>query len=146
MKCAAASASPSAALARSQKYCLKMLGSSVLPDLLETINSVRSRSIVLSRRRIWAGSVESRTCKRGKPELAPKLCASTSGPRLEPPMPSSTASLNPAFLTSAAKLSRRPAPFSSASTRLSQPSHCASSVLVRSEEHTSELQSPDHLV
>ncbi len=37
----AASASPSAALARSKKYCLKMLGSSVLPDLLETMNSVR---------------------------------------------------------------------------------------------------------
>ena len=50
MKCCAASASPSAALARSKKYCLKMLGSSVLPDLLETMNSVRARSIVLSRR------------------------------------------------------------------------------------------------
>ena len=29
------------ALARSKKYCLKMLGSSVLPDLLDTMNSVR---------------------------------------------------------------------------------------------------------
>ena len=46
----AASASPSAAVARSKKYCLKMLGSSVLPDLLETMNSVRFRSTELSMR------------------------------------------------------------------------------------------------
>ncbi len=54
----AASAAPTAAFARSKKYCLKMLGSSVLPDLLDTMNRVRARSIRLSKWRICAGSVE----------------------------------------------------------------------------------------
>ena len=46
---------------------LKMFGSSVLPDLLETMNSVRARSIAFSSARICAGSVESRTRSSGKP-------------------------------------------------------------------------------
>ena len=57
----------------------------------------------LSNRRICAGSVESRTWSFGKPGFAPKVSAKTSGPRLEPPMPSSRTSLNPAPLTSSAK-------------------------------------------
>ena len=40
----AASAGPRTAATRSKKYCWKALGSSVLPDLLATITSVRSRS------------------------------------------------------------------------------------------------------
>ncbi len=44
-----------------------MLGSSVPPDLLETIKSVLARSTLFSTLLICAGSVESRTCRRGKP-------------------------------------------------------------------------------
>ena len=46
---AAALPAPLAFSARSKKYCLKMLGSSVEPDLLETMNSVFARSILLSK-------------------------------------------------------------------------------------------------
>ena len=40
-----ASAAPTVCFARSKKYCLKMFGSSVLPDLLDTRNKVRPRSM-----------------------------------------------------------------------------------------------------
>ena len=52
---------------RSKKYCLKTLGSSVLPDLLATMTSVRARSTRASRLATWAGSVESSTCRSGAP-------------------------------------------------------------------------------
>ena len=40
---------PTASDTRSKKYCSKMFGSSVVPDLLETMKSVRARSISRSR-------------------------------------------------------------------------------------------------
>ena len=89
-----------------------MFGSSVLPDLLDTMNSVRGRSTESAMRRICAGSVESTIRSRGKPGLLPKLSASTSAQRLEPPMPSSSASLKSPRLTSAANASRWPAALS----------------------------------
>ena len=50
-----------------KKYCFRIFGSSVLPDLLDTMNSVRAGSIRLSIVRICAGSVESRTKSCGWP-------------------------------------------------------------------------------
>src|SRR5690349_10432291 len=70
--------SPTACFTRSKKYCLKMLGSSVLPDLLETMKRVRARSILASKDLICAGSVESRTCNSGEPEILPNVMRSTS--------------------------------------------------------------------
>ena len=49
---------PTARFAHSKKYCFRILGSSVLPDLLDTMKSVRAGSILLSMVRICAGSVE----------------------------------------------------------------------------------------
>ena len=46
---------------RSKKCACSRLVSSVVPDLLETTKSVRSRSICASKRLSWAGSVESST-------------------------------------------------------------------------------------
>src|SRR5712692_5843308 len=84
MKRRGASAGPTASLARSKKYCLKMFGSSVVPDFDETTKSVRARSTFLSHARICAGSVESRTWSSGKPAIGPKVAPRTSGQRLEP--------------------------------------------------------------
>src|SRR5260221_12358128 len=79
-----------------------MLGSSVLPDLLETIQIVLLRSTCASMVLICAGSVESSTCSTGKPLILPKVMRRTSGQRLEPPIPSKRACLNFAFFPSAA--------------------------------------------
>jgi hypothetical protein len=62
-----ASSLPTARVAHSKKYCFKILGSSVLPDLLETMKRVRAGSILLSIVRICAGSVESSTNTSGWP-------------------------------------------------------------------------------
>jgi hypothetical protein len=43
---------PTVCLMRSKKYCFRMLGSSVLPDLLDTMQSVRARSSFFSKARI----------------------------------------------------------------------------------------------
>ena len=66
-----------------------MFGSSVPPDLDETMNSVLADiERVLERR-----SAPDRCCRArgscGQPACEPKVSPSTSGPRLEPPMPSS---------------------------------------------------------
>jgi hypothetical protein len=76
--------------ARSKKCCFMMFGSSVVPDLLETMNSVRSGSIASSTAFTCAGTVESRTSIAGNFSAEPKLLASTSGKRLDPPIPSSS--------------------------------------------------------
>jgi len=75
-----------------------MLGSSVPPDLLETINSVFFSSIFASMALICAGSVESRTCNSGNPSIFPKVSRSTSGQRLEPPNPEQQDVLEPRLL------------------------------------------------
>ena len=48
MKWLPAFSAPTACFVRSKKYCLKMFGSSVLPDLLDTMNKVFAKSIWLS--------------------------------------------------------------------------------------------------
>ena len=75
-----------------QKYAKCESVSIVPPDLLETMNSDSFRLIRDSTRWMVAGSVVSRTCSRGWPLRAGNVCRSTSGQRLEPPMPSSTTS------------------------------------------------------
>ena len=64
---------PTVCLARSKKYCLKMLGSRVVPDLLETMNKVFARLTLFSNAFTCAGSVESSTCSSGKPAILPKV-------------------------------------------------------------------------
>ena len=81
---------PKTRFTRSKKYCLKMLGSRVLPDLLDTMNSVFAKSTLFSKALTCAGSVESSTCNSGKPAILPKVFVKTSGPRLDPPMPKSS--------------------------------------------------------
>ncbi len=79
-----------------------MFGSSVLPDLLETMKIVFARSSFASRALTCAGSVESRTRNSGYPGMFPKVSFRTSTQRLDPPMPRSTACLNPAARISSA--------------------------------------------
>ena len=69
-----------------------MFGSSVVPDFDETMNIVRATSMARSTAAIWSGSVEVQHVKTRMAGAGPKLCAITSGPRLDPPMPISTTS------------------------------------------------------
>src|SRR5215470_4345698 len=110
-----------------------MFGSSVLPDLLETMQRVFLRSSFFSMALICAGSVESRTCISGKPAILPNVMRSTSGQRLEPPMPRRIACLNLRFFTSAASSLNELALASCSSTILSQPSQLPSSAPVQTE-------------
>ena len=89
--------------ARTKKYSISALGSVVPPDLLETMNSVLSRLIDASVRCTCAGSVESTMRRFGKPSACPKVSASTSGPRLDPPMPRTTTSVKFLLFTQPAK-------------------------------------------
>ncbi len=72
---------------------VKQAVSVVPPDLLDTMNRVRSRSRAASVARTAAGSVESQMRRWSAPSAGAKVRLSTSGARLEPPMPSSTASV-----------------------------------------------------
>src|SRR5258707_548348 len=56
-----------------------MLGSSVLPDLLDTMQIVLLRSTWASMALICAGSVESSTCSAGKPLILPEVLRMTFG-------------------------------------------------------------------
>ncbi len=103
MKWLPALSAPTTCFVRSKKYCLKMLGSSVLPDLLETMKSVRAISILFSNAFTCAGSVESSTCRSGYPATLPNVMRRTSGHKLDPPMPSRRISLKPALQTSLAR-------------------------------------------
>src|ERR1700690_1264778 len=67
MKWLPALSAPTVCFVRSKKYCLKMLGSRVDPDLLETTKIVFAGSICESKNLICAGSVESSTCSLGYP-------------------------------------------------------------------------------
>src|SRR5215469_5564822 len=128
-----ANSSPTAALMRSKKYCLKMFGSSVPPDLLETMHRVLLRSSLSWSPFICTGSVESRTCNSGKAATFPKGMRKTSGHRLEPPIPSSKTCLNLAFLTSPANCFKAARLAICSSAMVSQPSQLLSSLLVQSE-------------
>src|SRR5438477_5999119 len=133
MKRPPTSFSPTAFFTRSKKYCLKMFGSSVLPDLLETMHSVFLRSSFFSIALICAGSVESRTCSSGNPATLPKVMSSTSGHKLEPPIPSNRTCLNFAFFTSDASCCSVPRFASCSYVMVNQPSHLFSLVLLQSE-------------
>ena len=125
--------SPTAFFTRSKKYCLKIFGSSVLPDLLDTMHRVFFRSSFFSIALICTGSVESSTCSSGKPATFPKVMRSTSGHRLDPPIPSSRTCLNFAFFTSVASCFSESSLASCSSVVVNQPSQLLSSVLLHSE-------------
>ena len=107
------------------KYLNCDIVSIVPPDFDETMNSVVPRSRASRTARISSGCVESSTCRRTAP--SPNERRKTSGPRLEPPMPSSTASVMPASRTSAANARRSSASADSRSAMSSQPSRSVSS-------------------
>ena len=71
--------------------------------------------------RTAAGSVESSMCRRGQPGATPMTARSTSGARLDPPMPSRTTSVKPLRLmlpqTSAAVRWSRPSAEATSSSR-----------------------------
>ena len=73
--------------------------STVPPDLVETMKSVRFRSRRSARARTAPGSVLSRTARSRKPSALPKTLRKTSGARLEPPIPSRRAKLKPSART-----------------------------------------------
>ena len=130
MKRLPAFSEPMVSLTLSKKYCLKMFGSSVDPDLLETMKRVLARSIFFSKALTWAGSVESSTLSFGKPSIWPKVFARTSGHRLEPPIPSNKMSLNFSLRISCASCWNFSLHSDCFSATSSQPSHCDSSPLV----------------
>ena len=66
MKRLPALSAPMVCFTRSKKYCLKIFGSSVVPDLLETMNKVLGRFTLFSEALTCAGSVESSTCSCGE--------------------------------------------------------------------------------
>ena len=57
----------------SKKYALRMFGSSVPPDLLDTMHSVVASVTFFSNAAICCGSVLSSTCKVGKPPRLPNV-------------------------------------------------------------------------
>ena len=89
---------------RLQKYLKWLDGSMVPPDLLAKMNRVRFRSSCPRTESIQAGSVVSSTKRRGYFGFwkTPRI---TSGARLEPPIPSSTAWVKPAARISSANSS-----------------------------------------
>ena len=133
MKHLPASLSPTVARTRSKKYCLKIFGSSVEPDLLETMNRVLLIWILSSQDLICAGSVESKTWSSGKPAILPKVFRITSGQRLEPPIPSRSTCAKSSFRNSSANALKRSTLLRCSSTMSSQPSHLLSSAPVHND-------------
>src|SRR5215469_12944757 len=121
---------PTAFSISAKKYCLRMFGSRVEPDLLATTASVFVRSTLSRVAFTCAGSVESTMCSTGYPLCGPKVTPRTSGQRLEPPMPRSNADWNPDDFTSAARDLKEAASFSWRSTMSIHPSHFSSPSLV----------------
>ena len=73
--------------------------STVLPDLLHTTNSVRSKSGARATASTALGSVLSSTDN----EIFAKLDASTAGARLDPPIPHTTVWVRPSLRAASAK-------------------------------------------
>src|SRR5262245_25306155 len=111
---------------RSQAQARWLRVSSVEPDLEAAMWSVRSGGSSVPRRAMAAGSVVSRTWRRG-PAPPAVAWATTSGNRLEPPMPASRTWSTPAVIaaTRAVKPSRRAA---MSGPTVSQPSRSEISV------------------
>ena len=117
---------PSGAL--SQKNAKWLSVSVVPPDLLATMNRVRSSSSSPATRSIVAGCVVSSTMSSSAPSANPNVRAKTSGARLEPPIPSSTAVSNPSAAACSANASSSPIRSCIRSTTVSQPSRLVISV------------------
>src|SRR5262245_4810147 len=77
----------------------------VVPDLLDTTYRVVLAGVAAAR--TAAGSVESSTWNRGYPGATPSTVRSTSGARLDPPMPSNTTSVMVSRLTDSANVRSR---------------------------------------
>ncbi len=80
---------------RSQNQANWLIVSMVEPDLLATTTSVRERSRRSAVARTWSGCVLSSTSNLATPLPGPHVSAITSGPRLDPPIPSSSTWLRP---------------------------------------------------
>jgi hypothetical protein len=91
--------------------------------LLERRNKVVFSGVAAAR--IASGSVESSVCSIGQPGLTPSTARSTSGARLEPPMPRSTTSVNPSALTRSANDRMRPIDPAITAGEFSHPSRFA---------------------
>ncbi len=87
---------------RARKKSYKARVSAVVPDLLETRNSVRGTLTWSSTRFTAAGSVESSIKRSGNPILEPKVRPNTSAQSEEPPTPRTTTWENCRRLTSSA--------------------------------------------
>jgi hypothetical protein len=98
-----------------------MFVSVVPPDLLATMKSVFSTEIELSIRRTEDGLVLSRTRSWGYPDLDPNVARHTSGQRLLPPIPKTTAWVNPDLQIPPENETSSCAFFSIRSTLCSQP-------------------------
>ena len=99
----------------------------MVPDFDDTMNKVWSRSMRSSRPTTADGWVESRTCSRGRSSRFEKTAWKTSGARLDPPMPSTTASVTPSPATCDANDSRSERYSRMRYGRVSQPSLSTSS-------------------
>ena len=128
-----------AASIRAQASARKASGSVVVPDLLATMKSVASGSRSSTAAATAAGSVESRTRSESQSSSAPNVFASTSGPRLLPPMPATIAVVNPASRVPSPKPSRaaiRSVKWAGAS---SQPSRSEMACWTRASDDQSDV-------
>ena len=113
---------------RSQKWASWLLVSMVDPDLEAATNRHLARSSSASTRAMAAGSVVSSTRRSRWPGAAPKVCHSTSGKRLEPPIPMMTTWSRPSAAAAPASSSSSPRRPCTSATTGSHPSRSATSV------------------
>ena len=129
-----ASSEPTALRIWSKKNCLRIFGSSVEPDLLATTTRASPRFTSSQAAFTCAGSVESTMRSAGNPGCGPKVLASTSGQRLEPPMPRSRTVWKSALFISPPSSAKVPRSLCCRSTMSIQPIHCASPSRVHKDE------------
>ncbi len=110
---------------RFQASAWKARVSVVLPDLVATITSVASGSSALHVSATAAGSVESRILTVSQSSISRNASARTSGARLLPPIPATTAARNPASRMPSPKPSRAGACSTKPVGLSSQPSRVA---------------------
>ena len=85
--------SPSAGRIHCRNTAASERGSTVTPDLLETMTRVEAGHSSRRSRPTSTGEVVSTTCSAGEPGLEPITSESTSGASELPPMPSNTTSV-----------------------------------------------------
>ena len=113
---------------RAQNCSMWEFVSSVVPDLLAITYSVSSGGSSSVTRATAAGCVVSSTTSSSAPSAAPYVRANTSGARLDPPIPHSTAVRKPSDAAFFAKASRSGTCSSIVSITVSQPSRSVISV------------------